>query len=231
MKNITIAPNSRLTQWGVRYLLFQLLVLPYFFDWLFLILNLPLDDLKRNLLYYTINFAALVGIFWKFLQASIQHALQNIGTVLIPTAICFLAYRLSSTLLDLGIYTLFPDFYNVNDSNINTAVQGQLPMWAFGAIVLVPPAEELIFRGALFGGLYSKNKILAWVVSVVGFCLLHIISYVNYYSWDVLLISAIQYLPGSICLAAAYRYSGNILSPIMIHAAINLIATLSIAHL
>jgi membrane protease YdiL (CAAX protease family) len=65
----------------------------------------------------------------------------------------------------------------------------------------------------------------------VGFCLLHIISYVNYYPWDMLLICAIQYLPASICFAAAYRYSGNILSPIMIHAAINLIATVSTLNL
>lgn len=231
MKNITIAPDRRLTQWGVRYLLFQLLVLPYFLDWLFLILDLPLDNIKLNLLYYTINFAALVGIFWRFLQASLQHALQNIGTVLIPTAVCFLAYRFSSTLLDLGIYTLFPDFFNVNDYNISTMAQESLPMWAFGTIVLVPPAEELIFRGALFGGLYSKNKLLAWAVSVLGFCLLHVIGYVNYYTWDVLLICTIQYLPASICFAAAYRYSGNILSPILIHAAINLIATLSVANL
>ena len=231
MKTITIAPDKRLAQWGVRYLLFQLLVLPYFLDWLFLIFDLPLDSGKLNLLYYAINFAALVGIFWRFLQASLQHALQNIGTVLIPTAICFLAYRLSSTLLDLSIYALFPDFFNVNDHNISAMVREQLPMWAFGTIVLVPPAEELIFRGALFGGLYSKNKVLAWVVSVVGFCLLHIISYVNYYTWDILLICAIQYLPASICFAAAYRYSGNILSPIMIHAAINLIATVSTLNL
>ena len=227
MKTITIAPDRRLTQWGVRYLLFQLFVLPYFLDLLVTGLNLPIDSLRFNLLYYTINFAVLVGIFWRFLQASLQHALENLGQVLIPTAICFLAYRLSSTLLDLGIHWLFPDFDNVNDVNITAMAQGQLPMWGFAAILLVPPAEELIFRGALFGGLYSKNKILAWVVSVVGFCLLHVMGYVGYYPWDVLLISAVQYLPAGICFAAAYRYSGNIFSSILIHAALNFIALLS----
>ena len=229
MKNITIAPDRRLTQWGVRYLLFQMVVLPSLLDLLVYGLNLPLDDSKLNMLYYTINFAVMVGIFWRFLQASLQHALQNLGAVLIPALVGFFAYRFSSTLLDLGIYALFPDFFNVNDANIGQMAQGQLPMWAFATIVLVPPVEELIFRGSLFGGLYSKNKILAWVVSVVGFCLIHVIGYIGYYTWDVLLICALQYLPGSICFAAAYRKSGNIFTPILMHAFINSIAMLSMA--
>ena len=229
MKTITIAPDKRLAQWGVRYLLFQLLVLPYFLDWLFLIFDLPLDSGKLNLLYYAINFAALVGIFWRFLQASLQHALQNIGTVLIPTAICFLAYRLSSTLLDLSIYALFPDFFNVNDYNISAMVREQLPMWAFGTIVLVPPAEELLFRGTLFGGLYNRSKILAWMLSVVSFALIHTAGYVGYYPWDLLLICTLQYLPAGICFAAAYRYCGNIFAPILIHAAVNALGILTMA--
>ena len=65
------------------------------------------------------------------------------------------------------------------------------------------------------------------MVSVVGFCLLHVMGYVGYYPWDVLLISAVQYLPAGICFAAAYRYSGNIFSSILIHAALNFIALLS----
>lgn len=229
MKNITIAPDRRLTQWGVRYLLFQMLVLPYLLGWTIGILDLPLDESKLNLLYYTINFAVMIGIFWRLLQASLQHALQNIGTVLIPAAVGFLAYRFSTTVLDLGINALFPDFFNVNDDKIGTMAQGQLPMWAFATIVLVPPVEELIFRGALFGGFYSNHKILAWVLSVLGFALMHVISYIGYYPWDVLLICLVQYLPAGICFAAAYRASGNILAPILMHAAINSIAMLSMA--
>ena len=229
MKQITLAPDRRLAQWGVRYLLFQLLVLPYILQLLFFFLKLPLDNLRLNMLYYTINFAVLVGIFWRFLQASLQHALENPGQVLLPAVIGFFAYRFSSTLVNMGILALRPDFINVNDANITTMAQGRLAMWGFAAIFLVPPAEELIFRGTLFGSLYNKNKILAWVVSVVGFCLLHVIGYVNYYPWDLLLICAVQYLPAGICFAAAYRYSGNIFSPILIHAAINTIAALSMA--
>ena len=229
MKNITLAPNRKLAHWGVRYLLFQMLVLPYFLHLVIDALNLPLDESRLNILYYTINFAAVVGIFWRFLQASLQHAAQNISAVLIPAVVYFFVYRFADTLLNVAIYALFPDFFNVNDANIGQMAQGQLPMWAFATIVLVPPVEELLFRGALFGGLYGKNKILAWVVSVLGFALVHVMGYIGYYTWDVLLICILQYLPAGICFAFAYRQSGNILSPILIHAAANTIAMLSLA--
>ena len=84
--------------WGVRFLLFQQLVLPYLLEWLDYALDLNLDASKMNLLFYTVNFAVLVGIFWCFLQVNLQHALQNIGTVLVPAIIGFLV-RISTFLL------------------------------------------------------------------------------------------------------------------------------------
>ena len=229
MEKVKLYPDRHLTDWGIRYLLFQALVLPYLLSWVCALLDLYLDDARLNLLYYTVNFAALVGIFWRFLNTSIRHAAQNIGNVLIPAVVGFFAYRFTSTLLDLGIYYLFPDFFNVNDANISGMAQDQLPLWAFATIVLVPPAEELIFRGALFGGFCARYRYLAWPLSVLGFALMHVIGYVNYYSWDMLLISFVQYLPAGICLAAAYHKSGNILTPILMHAAINSIAMISMA--
>ena len=229
MKNKIVSPNWSQTWWGIGYLLFQMTVLPFALSLIFLLLGLPLDDSRLNLVYYAVNFVALLCIFWRFLRDSLRHALEDIGNVLIPAAVCFFIYRFSSALVDLGIYYLFPDFFNVNDANIATMAQDQLPLWALATIVLVPPAEELIFRGALFGGFFTRCKALGWIVSVLGFAVVHTVGYIGQYSWDQLLICTVQYLPAGICLAAAYRKSGNIFSPMIIHAAINAIAMLSLA--
>lgn len=229
MNKVSLYPDKRLTAWGIRYLLFQMLVLPMLLGWLNLALGLPLDEGKLNLLYYTINFAVLVALFWRFLGASLQHAQEYLSHVLVAAVVGFFLARFSATILDLVIYSVFPDFFNVNDANIATMAQSQPPMWAFATIVLVPPVEELLFRGALFGGLYSRSKVLAWVVSVLGFSLVHVMGYIGVYTWDVLLICMLQYLPAGIFLADSYRRSGNILTPIAIHAAINAIAMLSMA--
>ena len=229
MKNKLISPNLSQTWWGIGYLLFQMLALPTVLVLVFSLLNIFLDDTRLNLLYYTVNFATLVGIFWCFLEASLRHAIRDIGNVLITAVVGLVLYWFSYTLVDFAIYYFFPDFFNVNDANIATMAQGQLPVWAFATIVLVPPAEELIFRGALFGGFYAKHKLLAWPISVLSFAVMHTVGYIGQYSWDHLLICTVQYLPAGICLAAAYRKSGNILTPILIHAAVNTIAILSLA--
>lgn len=227
MKTVRLFPNQNRTAWGIRYFLFQLLVLPYLVAWLNSALSLRLDDAKLNMLLYTVNFAALVGIFWRFLGASLRHALENIGAVLLAAAIGFLAHQFSSAVVGAVLLRLDPDFFNVNDANIASMVRDNLPMWAFATVVLVPPAEELLFRGVLFGGFYSRSKVAAWVLSVLGFALIHVIGYVGYYPWDLLLVCALQYLPAGICFAAAYLVSGNILTPILIHSAINALAMLS----
>ena len=229
MKPTTLFPNKNRTAWGFRYFLFQLLVLPLLIGWLDRALNLGLDESRLNLLYYTINFAVLVAIFWRFLEDSFRSAVENLSLVLITALVGFLAYRFSSSVLGILTYYIYPDFQSVNDQNIAEMAQGQLPMWAFATVVLVPTAEELLFRGVLFGGLYSRSKILAWVLSVVGFSLVHVIGYVGYYSWDLLLICGVQYLPAGICFAYAYHHSGNIYTPILMHTAVNALGILAMA--
>ena len=228
MEKLTLFPNRNRTAWGMRYLLFQMLVLPTLLSLLNASLRLGLDESRLNLLYYTINFGALVWIFRNFLKISALLALKNLRSLLLTAAVGYLAYHFSSTIVAMATYYFLPDFSNVNDANISIMAQGDFAKWAFATIVLVPPAEELLFRGVLFGGFYSRNKILAWVLSVVGFALVHTIGYIGYYPWGVLLVCTLQYLPAGICLAAAYRHSGNIFAPILIHALINTLGILAL---
>jgi membrane protease YdiL (CAAX protease family) len=60
------------------------------------------------------------------------------------------------------------------------------------------------------------------------FALVHILGYIGFYPFEMLLLCFVQYLPAGICLAAAYRLSGSLLSPILIHALVNLLAMLSL---
>ena len=229
MKTLNLYPDRKSTAWGFRYLLFQLLVLPVILYWGNSLLDLGLDAGRLNLLHYTINFIALLGIFRNFLKESLRHAAKNISTVLTAAVICFLVCRFSSTIVGIITHYFVPDFQNVNDANIESMAQNDFAKWAIATIVLVPPAEELLFRGVLFGSLYNRNKIVAWVISVLSFALIHTVGYVGYYPLDVLLICTLQYLPAGICFAAAYRYSGNIFAPILIHAMVNALGILSMA--
>lgn len=229
MKTTVLLPDRKSTAWGFGYMLFEFLALPYLVFFLFGLLGLPLDAGWLNLLQYAVNFAVLAGIFWRFLCDSVRHAIKNISTVLLAALICYFAYQLSSTLVSIVTFAIYPDFSNVNDASISSMAVDNFGMWAFATVVLVPPAEELLFRGVLFGGLYPHSKVAAWVLSILGFALIHVVGYIGLYPLELLALCLLQYLPAGICLAAAYRFSGNILTPILIHAALNALAMLSMA--
>jgi membrane protease YdiL (CAAX protease family) len=72
----------------------------------------------------------------------------------------------------------------------------------FGLAVLIGPVvEEVLFRGVVFGSIRQKNRILAYVVSMVLFSVYHIWQYCGGLRGPHALHYAIQYLP--VCFALA----------------------------
>ena len=92
-----------------------------------------------------------------------------------------------------------------------------------GIFFLVPVAEELIYRGVIFGSIQSKSRFVAYALSAAVFSLVH---FVGYFPDPVTFaISFVLYLPAGLSLAWAYQRSSSVLAPILMHIAINLIGT------
>jgi len=81
--------------------------------------------------------------------------------------------------------------------------------------------EETLYRGLLFQGLQRKNRALAYLVSVSVFAWIHVMGYVGQFDWRTLLLCFVQYLPAGIILALAYEKTDTIITPILIHIAVN----------
>ena len=96
-----------------------------------------------------------------------------------------------------------------------------------GAVVLAPVTEELLFRGLIFRGLYDRSPLAAHLVSMGLFSLIHVSGYVGMYDAKLLFFCFLQYLAPAYCLNFAYRQSGSIISPILMHMATNLVAFLA----
>ena len=80
-----------------------------------------------------------------------------------------------------------------------------------------------MYRGLVFRNLYSRNKILAYSVSILLFAAIHILGYLGRYSPLELAMAVLQYLPAGLCLAWSYAKADTIFAPIFMHAAINYI--------
>ena len=220
-KSLSCAPSSQETLRGLVYLAFQMLVLPSFLHWSNGQLSTPLNSAQLNFVFYMINFIAMLLLFHDFLGRSLAQALRHPADLCQAVILGFVAYYACRYVTENLIRLLVPSFTNYNDAAIAAMDQGNSFLMLMGTVVLVPPFEECIYRGLIFRGLYSKNPLAAYLVSMLVFAMIHILGYLGSYSPLEMLMALLQYLPAGLCLAWSYIKGGTIFAPILIHAAVN----------
>lgn len=225
---LAVSMNDKERIWGFLYLLAELFALPAALEAMNRLLPAPLPDAWLNFLYFALNFIFTCFLFRSFLRRCLARIGKNTGDFLLVTAAGFGIYYLCNLVLNSLILLLAPDFANLNDSNIAQQVGSNMPIMFIGTAILVPVAEELLHRGLVFGSLYGRNPYIAYIFSASLFSAIHILGYVMVYPLPHLLLAFLQYLPAGLVLAWAYRKSGSIFSPILIHAAVNALALASL---
>ena len=214
-------PNRKETLLGAVYLSINLFVLPGLLVAVHNALGAPLTQGKLNFLFFFLNFAAVSLIFRKYLLTSLRDAMKVPFPTLWYALLGYMGSLLLGQMVSGFCMALYPDFSNVNDSSILTILQEDFAPMAIGTVLLVPVAEETFYRGLIFRKLYDKNPLAAYLTSMAFFSAIHVMGYVGLYEPMHLLLCFIQYLPAGYCLAFAYHRSGTILSPILMHMAIN----------
>jgi len=207
------------TLWGFAYLIFQLIFLPGILN--VLTWFIPLTLLEVNLIYYTVNLAAVLAIFHRFLLANFDTALGAPGSLLLAALFGMGRYLMMSVLVGMIVVSADPGFTNFNDEALFEMAGSDLPLLALATIVLVPPVEETLFRGLIFRNLYEKNRTAAYFISTVAFAAIHLVGFLTEYAPMELFLAFLQYVPAGLCLAWAYERSGSIFAPILIHSLVN----------
>ena len=120
------------------------------------------------------------------------------------------------------------DALNMNQELVNSFLESySLPM-IINVALLTPFIEELLFRGSLFGPMCKKSPFLAYIVSMILFAGLHVVSFIGIQHWSVLLFSFVQYLPAGFVLGWCYQRSHSIWPPIVLHGLLNLFSSFMI---
>ena len=215
--------SSQETLSGFVYLAFQLIFLPTVLRWCNSQFSLSLGTAELNFVYYLINFMAMLLIFHDFLGRSFTQFTQHPAYFCQAVILGFVAYYACYHVTDRLVSLLVPGFSNYNDASIAAMSSGNYFLMFVGTVVLVPPAEECMFRGLIFRNLYGKSRWAAYIVSILAFAIIHIIGYIGKYSALELVMACLQYLPAGLCLAWSYTKAETIFAPILIHAAINFI--------
>ena len=212
---------------GWIFLAMTPLALPMLIVSLCQLLPVQPDDAQLNMLSFAVNFLLTLLIFHRFLWQNARQVFKRPGKSFLWMGIGFAAYSIGSYLVLLLTTLLAPDFANANDASIQEMMQGHFLPMAVCIVILVPITEETLYRGLVFGALRKKCRWLAYAVSICLFSALHVIGYIGTLTPLELTVSFLQYLPGGAALALAYDKSESVWPGILIHATINLLATIA----
>jgi membrane protease YdiL (CAAX protease family) len=214
------APNQRQQRWGMYCVLFVFFLLTPILNKVGEVFSLPFWVL--DCMASVFSAGILAGIMGSFLWLNLKCAAQKPVQIGVFALVGTAALWLFQTVFSL----IFPQHLNLNDLSVmvNLAQSG---FWGILTTALLTPIfEELLLRGLLFRGLYDRSPIAAWVICCALFPVLHILSYWSYYDILTGLLTFVQYLPAGVVLCLAYRKTGTLLTPIIIHCVFNFLSIL-----
>ena len=219
------------TIFGLIYLPLHFLVLPIILEMgMYLYSHVGLG--KFNLIVDAVGVLFLAVFMRHYLMRHFDAMLDHKGESALAVLFGYAVNMALSYLLAMVLFGLGMDMgENPNDSLL-ISLRGQDYSIMRGlAIFIAPFIEETLFRGVLFGSIRRHHRLLAYVVTVTLFALLHVWQYaLAAMDWTVLLY-IVQYIPLSVALCWCYERSGSIWSPIALHMLVNALAYAVMAYL
>ena len=223
---------------GWLYLIAELTLLPFLLSAVLMILFPKSNATTLNLVLFAVNFIAVAMIFRRYWLESFRDLRGRIWPILWKSVLALIGCRVAGTVMNDFIYFYCPQYFlftdtgpvlqNINDATISQMAQKQYLLVAIGTVLLVPPVEEILHRGVVFGSIYPKSPTLACIVSVLLFAAIHMLSYVGISDKVYLVICFLQYIPPALTLCWLYTGCDSIFAPILMHMMFNAIGIFSV---
>lgn len=133
----------------------------------------------------------------------------------------FAMYYAGTWVLQFALSRLAPGFTIYNNETVGSLISDNQYVMLAVTVFLAPIIEETLVRGLVFGSIQPTSRVMAYLVSVVLFTLMHNWQYFMLYPAGKVLLSCIPYLPASVALAWTYEKAGTIWASISLHAIVN----------
>ena len=222
MKRYSLPPfTSRQTKGeaiaALVYLPVHVLVLPLLMSFAFARFMPDISTAAFNLIYYAIGISYMLLFELKFLRRDFDPLCDRFLACIMEILACY-GIMLILNLLVNSLLSLFPPD-NPNNAAVIDMAGVDLGSVSAMAIFLAPIVEELLFRAGIFGLLRRRNRVLAYLVSILAFSLYHVWSYAIL-DWRELLY-LVQYIPATYVLCRCYERTNTIWGSIFLHMMIN----------
>ena len=207
---------------GFCYLPFYVVLLGWGIQWLSELLGLGLTELQVNVTFFVINCVMIWVIFHNFLIRSFRAI--RFWELVQALILGFCLYYAGNFVFNWIISLLDLTITSFNDETILGLISQNKWVMVICSVLLAPIVEETLVRGLLFGVLRRQSRILAYVVTIIFFAVIHVWQYLLVYDFKAVLLAALQYIPASIALGWTYEKSNTVWAPIFLHMTINAIS-------
>ena len=207
---------------GFCYLPFYVVLLGWGIQWLSELLGLGLTELQVNVTFFVINCVMIWVIFHNFLIRSFRAI--RFWELVQALILGFCLYYAGNFVFNWIISLLDLTITSFNDETIMGLISQNKWVMVICSVLLAPIVEETLVRGLLFGVLRRQSRILAYVVTIIFFAVIHVWQYLLVYDFKAVLLAALQYIPASIALGWTYEKSNTVWAPIFLHMTINAIS-------
>ncbi len=231
-KQLSISMTTSELIMGWLYVPIELAFLVPLLNSFFQFMKWPTDTAEGavwfNGVFWTVNFLITALIYHNFLGQSLVQIRKHFVGFVEAVVLGLVMYRAMNWVMDwvisMCLRFLWPVHQNINDSSIVDMAQVNRTVVLIGTVFLAPLAEECIFRGLIFRGIFGKSRVAAYLISSVLFGFLHVYGYINIYPVPDILIHTLSYLPAGIALGWAYEKADTIMAPVLMHTIINAVA-------
>lgn len=182
-------------------------------------LSLGMTALTINIVYFAVNLLAVVLIFRRFLRQSFFGG--SFWGFVQALVLGFAMYYAGTWVLQFLLSKLAPGFTIYNNNTVAGLISANTYVMMAITVLVAPIIEETLVRGLVFGSIRPTSRMMAYLVSVILFTLMHNWQYFMLYPAASVLISCIPYIPASIALAWTYERAGTIWASITLHAVVN----------
>jgi len=199
------------------YLPLHVFALPLALAWMFV--NGGISEADANFVCYAIGTGYVLATCWGYLRRDFDPLFDNpfrvVAQVFAHYGLMFVLNILASILLTL----LLSAENNPNNAAVGAMLGDDYGKVAAMTVFLAPIMEEVIFRGAIFGGFRQINRKLAYIVSIALFSMYHVWGYMIL-DWRNI-VYVIQYIPVSFLLCRVYEKTDTIWASIFFHMMVN----------
>ena len=184
-----------------------------------------ITESQANLLLYGIGAIYIVITCYGFLRRDFDPLCDDLLGCIAQIALCYcmmMAFNLCASGILSGLETMIGQssaVSNLNNEAILDMAKTDTQAITAMAVFLAPLTEEVLFRGAIFGGIRKTNRIAAYAVSMVLFSVYHIWGYAieDPFYW----LYTLQYLPAAFLLCRCYERTNSIWCSIFFHMLVN----------